>query len=81
MIAPRVSQALARLVSNRNVSVQTRRTLYPHYLRYMSVRPPGYGPISLAEKVTVYLGFLVGIFGPPMFIMYDVGQKRPANKY
>lgn len=79
MIAPRVSQALARLVSNQNVSVQTRRTLYPHYLRYMAARPPGYGPISLAEKVTVYLGFLVGIFGPPMFIMYDVGKKRPPK--
>ena len=77
MITPRLSQALARLVSNQNVSVQTRRTLYPHYLHYIAASAPGAKPIPFAEKVTVYLGFLVGIFGPPMYIMYDVGKKRP----
>lgn len=77
MLAPRVSQALARLVSNQKVTVQTRRTLYPHYVRYMTVNVPGQKTIPFAEKAIVYVAFMVGIFGPPMYIMYDVGKKRP----
>lgn len=77
MLVPRVSQALARLVSNQKVTVQTRRTLYPHYVRYMAVNVPGVKTISFAEKAIVYVAFMVGIFGPPMYIMYDVGKKRP----
>ncbi|KAI2808391.1 hypothetical protein BLOT_006333 [Blomia tropicalis] len=79
MLVPRVSQALARLVNSPNVSVQTRRTLYPHYTRLMIVHAPGTKPIPAGEKIAVYIGFLVGILGPPMYIMYDVGQKRPRE--
>ena len=77
MVVPRVFQALTRLVANQKVSVQTRRTLYPHYIRYMTVNIPGVKQISFTEKAIVYLGFLFGIMGPPMYIMYDVGKKRP----
>jgi len=77
MVVPRVSQALARLVANSNVSVQTRRSIYPHYVRYMAAFPKGYGPPPFYEKVAVYLGFMVAIFGIPCYIMYDVGKKRP----
>lgn len=81
MVMPRVSQALARLVTSKNISQQTRRTLYPHYLRYMVAYPPGTKRISLAENIIVYLGFVVGIFGLPVYIMYDVRSKLPQIKF
>ncbi|KAH7643985.1 hypothetical protein HUG17_6347 [Dermatophagoides farinae] len=75
----RMFQRLGRLVSNPNVQLQTRRTLYPHYIKYMAVNV-GPKSIGIVEKTIVYLGFLFGILGPATYIMYDVGKKRPDNK-
>lgn len=77
MFLSRVAPSLGRMVANRNVSLQTRRTLYPHYLRYMAYKIPGEKPIPLAEQIAVYFMFLIGIPAIPFYVMYDVGKKRP----
>lgn len=69
---------VTRILQNSNVQLQTRRNIYPHYLRYMVVR--GRNEISTLEKGIVLTCFYLGILGPATYIMYDVGKKRPDNR-
>lgn len=76
----RATAALARLAArSKTVSAQPARSLYPFYTRALAIRAPGVKPVPVPEKVAVYIGFMVGILGPPFYIMYDVNKKRPNS--
>ncbi|KPM11171.1 V-type proton ATPase subunit E [Sarcoptes scabiei] len=68
------------LVNRATIQAQSRRTLYPFYMRYMvkRVRPD---PLSKQEEFFIFLLFCLGFMGPPSYICYDVNKKMREHVY